>query len=300
MPSSDDGDDSNDSNDGDERSTAPATTNASTRRAFLAGGAAAATVGLAGCSFGTGPLETERSTNVYSIPAGTAIDVSNANGDVIVERMPEGDDVEVAVVKQTRGSRDRFDRVSVLSAVDDGTLELETDYEGTLAPGRVSVDLTVRIPEGHSLVAARTGNGDVTATDVAGDAALGSGNGDVVAANVDGYVDLETANGDAEATGTTGLAGARSANGDVAVEVFALREAVSCSSGNGNVDVGVPADLSADVTLSVGNGDLMVEGVTLENRSGDGNRITGRLNDGGPELFCEVGNGDVRLYGLDT
>ncbi|WP_276258609.1 DUF4097 family beta strand repeat-containing protein [Haloglomus litoreum] len=290
MPSSDDSDDG----------TAPLTTNAPTRRAFLASGAAAATVGLAGCSFGTGPLETERSTNVYSIPAGTAIDVSNANGDVVVEPMPEGDDVEVGILKRTRGGRDRFDRVSVLSGVDDGTLELETDYEGALAPGRVSVDLTVRVPEGHPLVAARTGNGDVTATDVAGDADLGSGNGDVIAENVDGYVDLETANGDTEATGTTGLTGARSANGDVAVEVFALREAVSCSSGNGDVDVGVPADLSADVTLSVGNGDLVVEGVDLENRSGGGDRITGQLNGGGPELSCEVGNGDVRLYGLDT
>lgn len=279
---------------------APTTTRSPTRRAFLAGGAAAATATLAGCSFGTGPLETERSTNTYSVAAGTAIDVSNANGDVVVEPMPEGDDVEVAVVKRTRGSRDRFDRVSVLSGVDDGTLELETDYEGALTPGRVSVDLTVRVPEGHPLVAARTGNGDVTATDVAGDADLGSGNGDVTAGNVDGYVDLETANGDAEAAGTTGLAGARSANGDVAVEVFALREAVSCSSGNGDVDVGVAADLAADVTLSVGNGDLAVEGVDLENRSGGGDRVTGQLNGGGPELSCEVGNGDVRLYGLDT
>jgi len=284
----------------DDRSHDTVTTHSPTRRAFLATGAAAAAAGLAGCTFGTGPLETERSTNVYSIPADTAIDVSNANGDVVVERMPEGDDVEVAVVKRTRGSRDRFDRVSVVSAVEDGTLELETDYEGALAPGRVSVDLTVRVPDGYPLVAAGTGNGDVTARNVAGDAALESGNGDVIARGLDGYPELEAANGDAEATGTTGLAGARSANGDVAVEVFALRGDISCSAGNGDVDVGVPGDLSADVDLSVGNGEVTVEGVDLEDRSGSGNRVTGQLNGGGPELSCECGNGDVRLYGLEV
>ncbi|WP_254823772.1 DUF4097 family beta strand repeat-containing protein [Haloglomus halophilum] len=274
------------------------TTHSSTRRAFLATGAVATTAALAGCAFGTGALEIERSTNVYSIPADTAIDISNTNGDIIVEPLPEGDDVEVAIVKRTRGNRDRFDRVSVVSAVEDGTLELETDYEGALSSGRVSVDLTVRVPEGHPLVGAGTGNGDVTVSGVAGDATLRSANGDVTADDIDGAPELETANGDVEATGTTGLAGARSANGDVAVELFTLFEALTCSSGNGDVDVGVPSYLPADVELSVGNGDITVEGVDLQNRSGSGNRITGRLVGGGHELTCESGNGDVRLYGL--
>lgn len=271
-----------------------------TRRRVLAAGAAAATAGLAGCTFGTGSLKTERSTDTYSIAAETAVDISNTNGDVTVEPLPEGDDVAVRIVKRTRGPRRRFDRVSVVSAVEDGTLELETDHEQGLTPGGVTVDLTVRLPAGHPLVAADTGNGDIEVSDVAGDAELRSANGDVTARAVDGHVDLGTANGSVEAAGTTGIAGARSANGDVDVEVFALRDDVSCSSGNGDVDVGVTDDLSADVELSVGNGGITVEGVDLQNRSGGGGRVTGQLGDGGPELDCESGNGDVQLYGLEA
>lgn len=268
------------------------------RRRFLAAGAAVTTACLAGCSLGTGPLETERSTNSYSVASGTAVAVSNANGVVTVEPT-DAEDVEVQVVKRTRGERDRFDRVTLDSGVSDGTLELETSYDDGLSVGAVTVDLTVGLPTGHPLVTAETGNGDVAVSGVAGDADLRSGNGRVSAQAVDGYPSLETANGDVEATGTAGLAGARSGNGDVEVEVFALRDDVSFRTGNGSVDVGVPDDLGADVRLSVGNGEIVVEAVSLRERTSDGDRVTGRLGDGGPALTCEAGNGDVRLYGLD-
>jgi hypothetical protein len=268
-----------------------------TRRQLLAGGGAAVTAALAGCAFGTGPLRTERTSLTVPIGEGAQLRVANENGDVSVEPT-DGEDVTVEAVKRTRGPADRFDRVRVTDRTADGALVVETRYDGAFGAGQVSVDLTVGLPSGHALERARTGNGDVEARDVPGDPTVQSANGDVVVRNVDGYPRLETANGDAEATGTTGLAGARSANGDVEVAVRGLREDITCSAGNGDVDVGVPAALDAEVRLTVGNGDVEVDGVTLQAQSTTDSRITGRLGDGGPRLTCESGNGDVRLYGL--
>ena len=203
------------------------------------------------------------------------------------------------IVKRTRGSRDRFANVEVEGSVQDGTLRIATFYRGALTEGQVAVDLTVRVAAGHPLARARSGNGDVEARDLPGDATLSTGNGDVVARDLDGFPDLETANGDAEATGTTGLRGARSGNGDVAVEVRAMRGDVTCSSGNGDAAVGVPSGLDADLTMEVGNGDVTVDNVAVAEETGSENRLTGRLGDGGPLLKLSAGNGDVRLYGLD-
>jgi hypothetical protein len=292
-----------------------------TRRRWLAAGAAAVTVGLAGCAFGTGSLESERSTASFSIADGTAVAVENSNGDVLVQRQDTagggdaaestgtattGDgsgadpgEVEVVIVKRTRGSRDRFANVEVEGSVQDGTLRIATFYRGALTEGQVAVDLTVRVAEGHPLERARSGNGDVEARDLPGDATLSTGNGDVVARNLDGYPKLETANGDCEATGTAGLRGARSGNGDVAVEVRAMRGDVTCSSGNGDAEVGVPPGLDADLRMEVGNGDVTVDNVAVAEEESTNSRLTGRLGDGGPLLKLSAGNGDARLYGLD-
>lgn len=269
-----------------------------TRRALLAASTTVASAGLAGCLVGSDPAEAERVTATYSVPPATAVAVSNVNGDVVVEPRLDGEDIEAEVVKRTREDRDRLDRVSVAATVADGRLELETEYEGALSSGAVSVDLTVRVPTGNPLAAARTGNGTVTATDVAGDATLRSLNGDVRARRVDGFPELATTNGRVEAVGAPGIAGARTANGAIDVTVRRLRGELRCRAGNGDVDVGVASDVDAAVRLSTGNGEVTVEGLSLTDRTGSEGHVTGHLGEGFVDLTCESGNGDVRLYGL--
>jgi hypothetical protein len=268
----------------------------SRRRTFLTGLGLAATSALAGCAGFAGPTVVENSTQSYSRGDYDAVAVGNRNGDVRVE--PAASDTEEVTVEiRKRGrSQDALDRVAVESTVEDGLITVESVYENQFSG--VSVRLVVSVPEGLTVQSARTGNGDVVVDGVVGDVTAATGTGDAEAVDVDGYVTVESANGDAVARGTTGIAGGSSGNGDVEVEVFALREDVSLSTGNGEVAAGVAADLDADVVLSVGNGDIE-EDVDLTDRSGDRNRVTGRLGDGGPELTLSSGNGDVRLYPLD-
>lgn len=272
----------------------PAPSSHPSRRTVL-GAVTALTAGLAGCAGFTGPAVTERSTQSYSVGSYDRVDVRNRNGDVLVES-GDGEEVEVELVKRGR-SQEALDRVSVTDEVADGTLTVRAEYQNDLSS--VAVDLTVALPEGVALASARTGNGDATAREVPGDATVSTGNGDATAEDVDGHVTVESANGDAVARGTTGLLGAETANGDVEVEVFALREDVTCSTGNGDCEVGVGSDLDAAVLLRVGNGDVEVEeGVELEESERSRRRVEGRLGDGGPRLEASSGNGDVRLYAL--
>lgn len=269
----------------------------SSRRRFLAASGLLGAVGLAGCAGFTGPDVVENATQSYSLGGYEAVRVDNRNGDVRVEAGDADLDRVTVEIRKRGRSQDALDAVTVEDSVADGLLTLESVYENDFVFATASVRLVVTLPEGISLLAARTANGDVTARDVTGDATLSSGNGDAEAIDVDGYVTVESANGDAIARGTTGIDAGRTANGDVEVEVFALRGDVTLSSGNGNVEAGVGPALDADVELSVGNGDVESE-VDLTDEESSRRSISGRLGDGGPLLRLTSGNGDVRLYAL--
>jgi hypothetical protein len=271
----------------------------SSRRTFLTGLGLAATSALAGCAGFTGPDVEENSTQTYSLGGYDAVTVQNRNGDVRVEAGDADLDRVTVEIRKRGRSQDALDAVTVEDTVADGLLTVESVYEDDFSFSNASVRLVVTLPEGISLVSTRTVNGDAHAEGVVGDARISSGNGDAEAIDVDGYVTVESANGDAVARGTTGIAGARTANGEVDVEVYAIREDVTLSSGNGDVEAGVGPNLDAEVDLSVGNGDVESE-VELTDQESGRRSITGRLGDGGPTLTCSSGNGDVRLYALES
>jgi hypothetical protein len=263
------------------------------RRRVLAAGAALSLPALAGCLGFVGPSVSETRTDSFAVDGFEAVEVLNRNGDVTVES-GDGEGVELRAVKRGR-TRSALDRVEVTDSVADGVLTLESVYGNDLSD--VAVRLTVSLPETVTLRAARTGNGDVTAREVTGDATVSTSNGDAMATDVDGFVTVESANGDAVARGTTGVLGGRTANGDVDAEVFAIRNEAAFTNANGDVEVGVGPDLHADVSLAVGNGDIELD-ADLDVRERSENRVVGRLGDGGPRLRASAGNGDVRLYEL--
>ncbi|MFC7227843.1 DUF4097 family beta strand repeat-containing protein [Salinirubellus salinus] len=271
----------------------------SSRRRFLAASGLVGAVGLAGCAGFTGPDVVEDDTQTYSVSGYDAVRLENRNGDVRVEAGDADlDQVTVEIHKRGR-SQEAIDAVTVEDTVEDGLLTLESVYEDDFRFANASARLVVTLPDGVSLLSARTVNGDVSARGVVGDARLSSGNGDAEAVDVDGYVTVESANGDAVARGTTGVAGAQTANGEVDVEVYDIRDDVTLSSGNGDVEAGVGPALDADVELSVGNGDVEAE-VELADSESSRRSISGRLGEGGPTLRCSSGNGDVRLYALEA
>jgi hypothetical protein len=267
------------------------------RREYLGAGAAGLAATLAGCS-APGLETTVHSTETISVDSGTELTVQNQQGLVDVAGWTD-DAVELDVTRRTTLDRSALQRATVESAVDDGVLSVESQFEDRRARNRVTVDIRIRVPGDVSVRALQTANGDVQARDVTGDADLLTRNGNVSARNVDGFPRLESTNGNVTAENTAGLDRARTLNGNVNVEVRRIRSETLAASTNGSVTLSVPPTLDADVVLTVGNGNVTVADVSLSNERRIATRVTGRLGDGGPRLEGRTVNGDVTLQGLE-
>jgi hypothetical protein len=125
-----------------------------------------------------------------------------------------------------------------------------------------------------------------------------------------GHFDLENVNGRITMPNVGGSGSARTVNGAI-VALFSEqpRDASQFKTTNGEVMVGFPADLSAELTLNAFNGGLFTDfdvqslpqpvpvaerrGGRFVYRSNQGTRV--RAGRGGPELTFETFNGSVRV-----
>jgi len=154
------------------------------------------------------------------------------------------------------------------------------------------VDLEISVPRRTS-VRMETHNGeDMTITGVVGDHELMNSNGDIAARDIGGSAVINTANGDIEASFT-----------EVTPD-----KAMSFTSFNGDIDVALPATLSATLVISAGRGDVFTDfDFTLQPTEAvvepatEGNNYRVRLEStmravvggGGPEIRFQTFNGDV-------
>lgn len=249
------------------------------RRALLAGVASAAVVPLAGC---TGSLfqnsVQESRSRQFDRPADAAVSVAVRNGAVGVQRADRTDvavDAEVSVP-----SEDRFGDVAVTAEEVDGVLAVGVTVEGSR--DGVSVDLTVRVPDGTPIATARSRNGDVSVTGVDSVATAQSENGDVTVRTAGPVRTVATKNGDVDADVPAPLAGD-----------------VSLRSENGDVDAAVSPAVDAAVAARTENGDVSVSGLELTDRDVSETRVSGTLGDGDHALTAATTNGDVSLRTLD-
>ena len=129
---------------------------------------------------------------------------------------------------------------------------------------------------------------------------------------VSGQHELSQTNGDIRATGIRGSIVADSTNGDITVELVEVTPDVpmSFSTFNGDIDLRLPAETSADLRLQSGQGDIYTdfEVVTkptqtrVDPRKQDKGfrvrierEVLGTIGAGGPELRFKTVNGDIYL-----
>jgi hypothetical protein len=264
------------------------------RRTFLAGGGVLAATALSGCLGGLlGSRVTEPFSDSYDVPSGAALEVVNRNGPVTV-RPAEGARMAVSGEKRAN-SQAGLDSIEI-DVTGDDPVRVEAEFGSGSAFSNRGVDLTVEVPEGVPVDRARTTNGDVTVSDVRGDAAATTTNGDVEVTDVSGYVRCETTNGDVRARGTRGVAGARTTNGSVDVELLGMDDDVTCRSSNGSVTARVGPDVAAGFRLETSNGDAEVLELDHTVTASGPNSIEGRIRGAdSPVLALETNNGDVTL-----
>jgi hypothetical protein len=177
-----------------------------------------------------------------------------------------------------------------------------------------SLNVTIRVPAGvrlrihsgngdvgvtgaHAELIARSGNGRVRVSGTAGEVEATSGNGEVTVENVRGPVTANSGNGDVRVTTVQGPVSARSGNGDLLVRMTQVRADADMefTTGNGRIEVTVPADFNADIDASTGNGGIRTDFPIQVSGRISKTRLRGTIGQGGRRLRLVTGNGEIEL-----
>lgn len=225
------------------------------------------------------------------VEAGRVVHVRNMNGAVRVER--GGGEVEITARKRwRRGDPERVriemqregGDVVVCALWDDGGRCQADGYRARSRSDRrrgddgdVSVEFTVRVPEGVRLDL-QTVNG---ALEIEGATAT---------------VRARTTNGSIRAASLGGPVTARTVNGSITVSMGHMGSAdLSYETVNGSVTLELPADVNAELHASTVNGGIQSDfPLTVQGRVNP-RRVNARLGSGGPRLEVKTVNGGVRL-----
>lgn len=177
-----------------------------------------------------------------------------------------------------------------------------------------SLTVTIRVPAGvrlavhsgngdlsvtgaHAELIARSGNGRVRVAGTAGEVDAATGNGEVTVDNVRGPVSASSGNGDVRVTTVQGPVSARSGNGDLIVRMSELRLAddMEFTTGNGRIEVTVPAEFNANIDASTGNGGIVTDFPIQVSGRISKTRLRGTIGQGGRRLRLVTGNGEIEL-----
>jgi hypothetical protein len=226
----------------------------------------------------------------------------------IERRGPDQSSAEALVVNQTQeGNR------IVIEAPSPGNRRSVIGFGNWVSQ---SVNVTVTTPRRLTL-AARTGDGLIEVLDLEGTINVNSDDGRIVAANLAGRVQARTGDGSIEIDRVTGgvdadsgdgpieIAGrldeltVRTGDGSVRVDASdgsSMKSDWRISTGDGRIVMRVPAEFSADVDASTGDGTVFVDGVSRPPQDGDRaeqRRVVGRLGSGGATLQLRSGDGSI-------
>jgi DUF4097 and DUF4098 domain-containing protein YvlB len=137
--------------------------------------------------------------------------------------------------------------------------------------------------------------------------------GDISVENVEGEIEVENLNGAIRLKDVAGSVVAHSLNGEVVADLKSIdpSKAMSFSTMNGKIDVSLPSDLRANVSMKTDNGEILsdfevkLDSSAKMNESGGGRQpdgtyhihmdktLHGTINGGGPEYKFRSFNGQI-------
>jgi DUF4097 and DUF4098 domain-containing protein YvlB len=159
--------------------------------------------------------------------------------------------------------------------------------------GNGEVSLNANVAEAR----VSSGNGRVRVGGVQGEVTASSGNGEVTVDRVTGPVRASTGNGDVSVSAVTGPVQASSGNGDLLVSMDRLpgSDDLEFSSGNGRIELTVPADFSAELEASTGNGRITTDfPIRIIGRISP-TRLRGTIGEGARRVRMSTGNGSIEI-----
>lgn len=173
------------------------------------------------------------------------------------------------------------------------TVPRELDLEATTGDGSVDVQPVA------GRIQLRTGDGSIHADGVRGDISMHTGDGGINASGLDGTLAADSGDGSIHISGR--FDGLTINTGDGGVDASAnagskMTSPWSLHSGDGSIDLHVPADLRAYVDLKTGDGSINLDGISVNVEGAvERSHIRGNINGGGGELKITSGDGSIHL-----
>lgn len=231
----------------------------------------------------------------YKLAAGGSISVKNVSGDVSIS----GYDGDVVLVRGYKEGSDR-DQVEVEDRSSGNRVDIGVRY-ASHCNCDASVRFEVSVPRSarYDLEKVSTASGNIEVEGVRGDINVSTASGDVTVREVSGRINASTASGEMRVKDVTGTVNAQSASGDVEVEIARLQgmEDMKFTSASGDVNVRLPANLDADVSISTASGDIETDFPiqVKENRYGAGSEARALIGSGSRRIHISTASGDVTL-----
>jgi len=186
----------------------------------------------------------------------------------------------------------------------DADLQIDTgdgSVETQPISGRVKIhtgDGSVRVQAVDGNVDIDTGDGSITVEGAKGDIRLHTGDGHIEARNLDGRLDANSGDGHIKIDGRLDALNVKTGDGSIDARVepgSKLTGGWSIHTGDGSVDLVLPADLRANIDASTNDGHISLGiPVTVEGTFSN-SQIHGKMNGGGQSLTIHTGDGSIRL-----
>jgi len=192
------------------------------------------------------------------------------------------------------------DGIRVNAHQNGNSVEIEVRYPHhnfNIEWGQHRVDIIIQMPR-EGRVNLRTGDGKIDLSGLKGDMDLHSGDGSERLDGVDGKLHAETGDGHITAQGRFDELELKTGDGHVDVRAATgskLAAGWRLETGDGNVSLEIPSDLSADVSLHTSDGHIDLDmPITTEGKIRE-NEVHGKLNGGGNSLTIRTGDGSIHL-----
>lgn len=160
-----------------------------------------------------------------------------------------------------------------------------------------SIRVEVRVPRPADLDL-RTGDGNITGEKTQGTVRIRTGDGNVELDDVDGSLYAETGDGNVRVHGRFDNLEVHTGDGNVVTDVAngsKMSSSWSVRTGDGNVELRLPDDFSADLNLRTGDGRITLDMPVQVSGSLSRSYIHGKLNSGGSTLDVHTGDGSIHL-----
>jgi DUF4097 and DUF4098 domain-containing protein YvlB len=247
-------------------------------------------LGMAACDEdGVGPNEStvyveEPFSVKVAVANQTRVTLQGINGNIEIFGRAQVDSFTVAGERRvgsfsTEDAQEHFHLLEVVVTDAGDELQVETRQPASSSGRSYTVNYELTVPQNLDLEIGNL-NGNIVVKTVRSTITLGTLNGNIALEDIEGNVTAEATNGSV-----------------VAEVILPIGGTAHLVTTNGNVTLSVPATTSAELTATLANGDIQIQGLSLQDPVSTNTSLSGTLGAGEGSITLRTVNGNIFIMG---